>query len=184
MVLCTRNYGTRRESQPWKQRPNRKARLAIVLTEDIPNLGSKGQLVKVKHGYARNWLLPKKLAVYATPDNIEFYDAWEAEKGVDTGLNYADYLSEKTLTIERDPSLARCAVIEQDISTAFRKKFQLHVPLDCIELEKPISTFGEHSVGVRLDESTLVTVPVHVIHKSPRVRQKKKEDIIVQQLGI
>ncbi len=176
-VLCSRNYGTRRESQPWKQRPNRKARLAIVLTQDVQNLGTRGQLVRVKHGYARNWLLPKKFAVYATPDNIKLYDAWETEKGLARGVNYADYLKDNVLEVEKEP---KCAVNEQEISTAFRKRFQLHVPLDCVELEQPIASLGDHSVDVWLDESSVVTVPVHVVEKTPRIHKKK--DIVEPQL--
>ena len=180
VVPRAKNYGTRQESRPWKQRPNRKARLSIILTEDVPNLGLKGQIVKVKHGYARNCLLPKGTAVYATPENVKLYDAREIEEGADRkGVNYVDFLqnflSDKDLRIEKN-SATRWGVFEQDISTALRKSLQLHVPLDCIELKNPLSTFGDHSVDVRLDESTLVTIPVHVTKKLPKVRQKKKEE--------
>lgn len=149
--------------------------MAIVLTQDVANLGSRGQLVRVKHGYARNWLLPNKFAVYATPDNIKLWNAWEAEKGVDRGIDYAEYLRDviQVLEVEREP---KGAVVEQDISTTFCKRFQLHVPLDCITLEQPLTEVGEHSVGVRLDESTLVTVPVRVVDKIPRTRRKKDKN--------
>ena len=178
MTASARSYGTRQESKQWKQKPNRKARLPIILTEDVPNLGSKGQIVKVKHGYGRNWLLPQKKAVYATPDNKVHYDAWEARTGIRSAANpveyIADFLSTKLLSIEKEPKM-RWAVHEQDISTALRKQFQLHVPLDCIEIETPIVTMGEHSFDVRLNDSTLVTVALNVSPQVPKKRKKEKQ---------
>ena len=148
----------------WRQKPNKKPRLSIILKEDVQNLGVKRQIVKVKHGYGRNHLLPQGMAVYATPDNITKLDAFEVEEG-SSSLNEVEYLanflSDKVLTVHHDPDI-KLAIFEQGISRAFRKNFQIHVPLDCIELDKPIVDFGEHSVTVRLDETTTVSIPVMV----------------------
>ena len=184
LVSCARNYGQRQESKPWKQKPNRQPRLTVILTEDVRNLGLKGQPVKVKHGYGRNYLLPRKKAVYATPDNIKLYCSEEGltqfdhdkliVKPSDTnkkgraGVSHVhfitSFLSDKVLTIRKDPE-SRWAVFEQDVCAEFRKQLQLHVPLDCIELrDGPLVTFSEHSVNVNLDKSTVVTVPVHIVH--------------------
>src|SRR5436305_12752478 len=46
------------------------ATTTVLLREDVDNLGARGEIVKVKHGYARNYLLPRKLAVEATPGNV------------------------------------------------------------------------------------------------------------------
>ena len=172
MAASARNYGTRQESKPWKQKPNRKARLSIILTEDVHNLGSKGQLVKVKHGYGRNWLLPTKKAVYATPDNKIHYDAWEVKKGEGPSMvdSIKHILSTKSLSIEKEPE-GKWALHKQDLSTALRKQLQLHVPLDCIEAKGPIVSIGDHFFHVRLSDSTLVKVAVVV---SPQVPRKQK----------
>lgn len=173
MAASARTYGTRQESRPWRQKPNRKARLSIILIEDVPNLGTKGQLVKVKHGYGRNWLLPMKKAVYATPDNIRYYNAWEMKEGEGPSMTESvkNVLSTKSLSMEREPE-SKWALREQDLSTALRKQLQLHVPLDCIEIDSPIVSIGEHVFHVRLNDSTLVNVALCV---SPPVPGKQKE---------
>ena len=163
----SRFYGTRQESKLWRQKPNRKPRLSIILTQDVHKLGVKRQIVKVKHGYGRNHLLPQGMAVYSTPDNIKKLDAFEVEAG-NSSLNEAEYLanflSDKVLIVHHDPD-SKSAIFEQHISRAFKKEFGVHVPLDCIELAEPIVDFGEplkHSVTIRLTETHVVSVPVTV----------------------
>ena len=173
-----RNYGTRQESKPWKQKPNRKPRLSIILTQDVHKLGVKGQIVKVNHGYGRNHLIPKRMAVYATHYNVEDLKAFEVEKGVSV-VNEVDllanYLSSRQLTV-RHPPEDTTPIFEQHISKAFRQNLQLHVPIDCIELSDPITDFKrEHSLQVRLDESTLVTVPVKIDIALTKKQQRKLE---------
>ena len=53
----------------------------IILTERINNLGKLGEVVKVKAGYARNFLIPNKIASIATDDNVQYYNNWiESQK--------------------------------------------------------------------------------------------------------
>lgn len=172
-VIALRNYGTRLESKQWKQKPNRKSRLGIILTEDVHNLGVKGQLVEVKHGYGRNHLIPQKKAVYATHYNIEELNAFKVEKG-GTQMRETEFitrfLQDKELTVRVLPSTT--VVTEREISRAFRQCLQLHIPLDCIELERPI-TGGGGSVMVRMSEDTLVNVPVSVDTSLTTKEQRK-----------
>ncbi len=51
----------------------------VLLREDVDNLGVRGEIVRVKAGYARNYLLPRKLAVEATPGNVKQIEAERAE---------------------------------------------------------------------------------------------------------
>lgn len=174
-----RNYGTRQESKQWKQKPNRNPKLSIILTQDVHKLGVKGQIVQVNHGYGRNHLIPQKKAVYATHYNVMDLKAFkEVEKGV-SGVNEVDflanYLSSRQLTV-RCPPGDITPIFEQHISKAFRQRLQLHVPVDCIELTDPITDFqSEHSIQVRLDESTLVTIPVKVDIALTKKEQRKLE---------
>lgn len=172
-----RFYGTRQESKPWKQKPNRNPRLKIILTEAVHNLGSKGQIVKVKRGYGRNYLLPRRMAVYGTPDNIKQYDAFEVVKGSKTGVNeiefLTNFLTDKVVTITQDPS-RHWDIFEQTISSALKKQHQVHVPLDCIQLKNPMTSFGKHAVDVRLDASTSVSVSINVVPETPK-KQKKEQ---------
>jgi hypothetical protein len=63
---------TRRKKSPTKE----KKKIKIILIESVPNLGEKGEHVRVAKGFARNYLIPKRLAVYATPENIKLYEEW------------------------------------------------------------------------------------------------------------
>lgn len=178
-ATATRLYSIKKESKLWRQKPNRNPRLSIILTQDVPNLGVKGQIVKVKHGYGRNHLLPHKTAVYATPNNIARMNAFEKEKDAASSVTTSDvvvkYLSEKTLCVQHDPN-DESALFEQHISKAFQDNLELYVPLDCIELEKPITDFeSENSVGVRVDEETVVTVPVVVERTLTKRKQRRVE---------
>lgn len=176
-----RSYGTRQESKPWRQKPNRNVRLSVILCEDVHKLGVKGQIVKVKRGYGRNCLLPKGMAAYVTPNNIEKYNAFTVDKdasAVDEVDYLTDFLSDKVLKVVHDPD-SKSAVYEQHISRAFQKQLQLHVPIDCIELEEPITDFNsKHSVGVRVDESTTITVPLKV----ELVLKKRKRRMLEKQM--
>lgn len=178
-TTTTRLYSIKKESKMWRQKPNRNPRLSIILTEDVPKLGVRGQIVKVKHGYGRNHLLPYKRAVYATPNNIARMDAFEVEKAAASSATTSDvlveYLRDKTLCVQHDPN-DESALFEQHISMAFQDNLQLHVPLDCIELEEPITDFeSEHSVGVRVDEETVVMVPLRVERALTRRKQRRVE---------
>ena len=178
-ITGTRSYSTKKESKIWRQKPNRESRLSIILTEDIQYLGVKGQIVKVKHGYGRNHLLPHKRAVYATPGNIIKFSAFEVEEELSSSVfssdNIVNYLSEKTLIVQHDPNDAS-AIFEQHISKAFQISLQLFVPLECIELDEPIMDFDiEHTVGVRVDKETVVMVPLVIERTLSKKKQRKIE---------
>ena len=177
---ASRNYSTKQESKIWQQKPNRNPRLSIILTEDVRNLGVKGQIVKVKHGYGRNHLLPQKKAVYATHHNITTMKAFQMKKEEVASMNIdsiVNYLHGKTLSIQHDPNDVS-AIFEQHISRAFYETLYLYLPLDCIELENPITDFdSEHTVGLRLDHKTTVQVPLVVERTLTKKKQRRLEQV-------
>lgn len=144
-------------------------------------LGRKGQIVKVKHGYGRNYLLPQRKAVYATHYNIEKMNAYEVKKedasSVASTEAIVNYLLGKTLCVQHDPNDSS-AIFEQHISMAFYKTLYLYVPLDCIELKEPITDFdSEHSVGLHLGEETIVQVPLVVERTLTKKKQRRLEQM-------
>ena len=178
MVVATRNYGTKKESKLWQQKPNRNPRLRIILTEDVDSLGVKGQMVDVKRGYGRNHLIPGNKAVYATHNNILELNPFVAEKTtISNRKAIENYLHGKTLCVRHDPNDAS-AIFEQHISTCFYETMNLYVPLDCILLEEPITDFAsEHEVGVQLDSTTVVTVPVVIERTLSKKKQRRIEQL-------
>lgn len=177
LVGHVRGYGTRLESKPWKQRPNRRAKLALILTEDVPKLGSSGHVVGVEHGYGRNWLLPQGKAVYATPDNMRLYNAKEQEDGSDSDVDIGAFI--RSVFTKHEICISRgeqeeWAIYEHHIAKELRR-FRLHIPLDCIQLDSPLTSFGEHPVIIRVNESTDVPFTVKVVPNSSTTTDESLE---------
>lgn len=143
--------------------------MEVILREDIETLGSRGAVVKVADGYARNFLLPKRLAVAATESNRkiveqerEAYLRREAKLKTEAeGL--AQIMSNVVLTFrqrvgENDQLFG--SVTAKDIAEALEAQ-KYHVERRRVQLEEPIRTLGEHMVPVRLHRD--VTTDIKVI---------------------
>lgn len=144
--------------------------MEVILREELEKLGQRGSIVNVADGYARNYLLPKKLAVLATDANRKIVEqerqAWlrkEAKVKVDAE-DLAKLLAGVTLAFrhkvgENDQLFG--SVTGRDISEGLEKQ-NFHVDRRKIVLDDPIRTLGEHKVTVRLhrEVSTEITVVV------------------------
>jgi len=144
--------------------------MEIILREDVPNVGTTGDIVKVKPGYARNYLLPRGLAVVADPRSkreLEHQKRVMAEKK-ERDQRQAGTLAER-LSATRLVLTARAgeegklfgSVTNQDIERALSEK-GFAVDRRRIRLDEPIKALGEHTVVVRLmagvDANISVTV--------------------------
>jgi large subunit ribosomal protein L9 len=145
----------------------------VVLTEDMTNLGKSGELVRVRPGYARNYLIPRGLAIGATAANVARI---EHEKKVVEARNAklkseAEQLAEKLksvkLTIERpvgEGDRLYGSVTSRDVEEALAAA-GFAVDRRRIVLE-PIKTLGAHPVTIRLATSVNATVEVTVAKKA------------------
>ncbi|MCI0404364.1 MAG: 50S ribosomal protein L9 [Acidobacteria bacterium] len=144
--------------------------MEVILREDMPQLGHRGDLVKVKPGYARNYLIPRKLAMPATAGARKQVADMKAanarkdarEKGAAESL--AARLGELTLAItakagEQDQLFG--SVTTMDIGAALEAK-GFNIDRRKIELDEPIKTIGEYSVPVRLHHDVTAAVKVAV----------------------
>jgi large subunit ribosomal protein L9 len=145
--------------------------MEVILREDVKSLGKAGALVRVKPGYARNFLLPQGLAYEATEGNKKRLAAetksreTKAAVGRSEAQAAADRLAAVTITIvakagEGDRLFG--SITAQDIADELAKAGH---PVDKrkIELEHPIKQLGEHSVPVRLHSEVHATVRVMVV---------------------
>lgn len=145
--------------------------MEIILREDVDNLGSRGDLVKVANGYARNFLIPQKKAVVATESNRKIieqerdaHNRREAKLKVEfEGL--AKQLNGTEVTIaqkvgENDQLFG--SVTSQNIADILEKK-GFSIERRKIQLEEPIRTLGEHKVTVRLHRDVTAEVTVNVV---------------------
>ncbi len=148
--------------------------MEIILRDDVPKLGRRGEVVSVKDGYARNFLFPRKLALPATPGNrkqIEQEKAAHARreaKEVSDADALAGMLAGVTLTIaakagESDQLFG--SVTAMDIAEALAVK-GYNIDKRKVELEEPIKTIGEYQVPLRLHRDVIATVKVNVTRET------------------
>lgn len=132
--------------------------MEIILREDVEKLGARGAMVKVADGYARNYLLPRKLAVPATDSNRkiveqerEAYLRREA-KVISEAQDLGRMMSNLTVTFKRrvgENDQLFGSVTAKDIADALDAQ-KYHIERQRVQLEEPIRTLGEHKVVLRL----------------------------------
>lgn len=142
----------------------------VLLREDVDNLGARGEIVKVKAGYARNFLLPRKLAVQATPGNVKQI---EAERGALLKREARDRTSAEAqsalmknveLSFERkvgEHGMLYGSVTALHIADALKEQ-GYEIDRRRIQLAEPIKETGDHTVTVRLHRDVNVEIPVIV----------------------
>jgi large subunit ribosomal protein L9 len=146
----------------------------IILMENVEKLGRVGDVVKVKDGYARNYLLPRNLGVPATQGNIKRIEkekakrlaADEAEKK--EAERKAEVLSKVSLTIAaevNDQEKLYGAISESEILEAFHAEGQT-VDKKSLVLEKPIDDLGIFEVGVKLHPQVIAKIRLWVTKKT------------------
>ncbi len=145
--------------------------MEIILREDIDKLGARGQVVKVAAGYARNYLLPKRLAVPATEANKKIVEQERQAhlrreaKLKSEAEDLSKILDAVTVTIfqkagENDQLFG--SVTAKDIAEALEKQ-NYSIDRRKIHLEEPIKQLGEHKITVRLHKEVPVEITVQVV---------------------
>jgi large subunit ribosomal protein L9 len=147
--------------------------MEVILREDIDKLGSRGQLVKVAPGYARNFLLPRRMAVAATEANKKIVEQErqahlrrEAKEQADA-QELAKMMASVELRIAQKAGEADQlfgSVTAADISVALEKAGYT-IDRRKVHLEEPIKTLGDFKVAVRLHRDVTVEIPVHVVRE-------------------
>ena len=143
----------------------------VILREDVEKLGTRGQLVKVAPGYARNFLLPNKMAVAATESNKKIVEQerqahLRREAKVEgEAKDLGKMLATVEITIsqkagENDQLFG--SVTSKDIAEALEKQGYT-IERRKIALEEPIKTLGEFKVPVRLHREVSSEITVHVV---------------------
>lgn len=147
--------------------------MQVILCQDVSSLGKVGDVVKVKTGFARNYLIPQKLAYLATPTNLRRIEkqkaklAVEQEKAVKEAQDLADKLAKVscTVTVEvNDLDKLYGAVTEAEIVKALEVEgFQ--IDKKDIVFAQPIEELGIFEVGVELHPKVTAKIRVWVAKK-------------------
>jgi large subunit ribosomal protein L9 len=147
--------------------------MQVILRDDIDNLGKSGEVVNVKPGYARNFLLPRGLAVKATASDVARVEhekrviAARTAKLAKEAQAEADKLSQVSVSIARavgEEDKLYGSVTTRDIAEALREQ-GVTVDSKKLHLDEPIKTLGMTEVPVKLGRGVNATIKVWVVKK-------------------
>ena len=148
--------------------------MKVILQQDVKGQGKKGQMVEVSEGYARNFLLPRKLAIAATTDAINTMNLKEKARKAEEARQKA----EAEATVEK---LKECqvkltakagnggrlfgAVTTKEISEGLKAQFSIDIPKQKLVLDEPIKAFGSYQIKAKLGFEVVGTVYVSVFEE-------------------
>ena len=144
--------------------------MEVILREDVEKLGSRGEVVKVAPGYARNFLLPKRLAVAATESNKKIVEQErqahlrKEAKLISEAQDLAKLMLGVAITIKQKAGEADQlfgSVTSKDIADALAAK-NYSIDRRKIQLDEPIKQLGEYTVPIKLHKDVTVDISVLV----------------------
>ena len=145
--------------------------MKVILTQDVKSQGKKGQLVDVSDGYARNFLLPKKLAVIATAENLNTMKQQEkarkAQEAAEKAEAEATAKKLKDMTVKFATQAGEGgrlfgAVTAKEVSEALSAQYGVNIAKTKLVLDEPIKACGGYQIKAKLGYEVVGTVSVMV----------------------
>ncbi len=145
--------------------------MKVILQQDVKGKGKKGQMIEVSDGYARNYMLPRKIAIEATADNINtmrMNDKALLEKQTrerEAAIKTRDMLKDITVTVlAKGGGAGRLfgSVTTQEISDALKKQCNVDIDRRKIVLEEAIKTVGIYTVKCKLGYEVTANMKIEV----------------------
>ena len=145
--------------------------MQVILLEDVKSLGKKGDTVKVSDGYAKNMLLPKKLAVEATQKaknelkNQQKRDSIIAQNQLDDAKAYGEKIAKETVQLTMkagEGGRVFGSVSSKEIVTAAKQQFGFDIDKKKLQMPEPIKAFGTYEIPVKLHPQVTTTLKVQV----------------------
>lgn len=146
--------------------------MKLILNSDVKSLGRKGDVVDVAKGYARNYLLPKKLAIVATSSNLKFAEKLQAKREIQAQAN--DELAESIKAALADAKIVisqnttdegtlYAAVSDEQIVDAIETFSGFRLETEQVVAEKQVKEIGLHTISVVLGPDTQFETTLEVI---------------------
>lgn len=145
--------------------------MQMILTQDVKSLGKKGDLVNVSDGYARNFILPKKLGLEATPKNLNDLKLQKAaeEKRQKEILDEAKALAKEIESITVNMYIKAGeggrtfgSISTKEITGVLKEQHGFDIDKKKLQLPEPIKTIGSHTVVVKLHPQVTAELKVKV----------------------
>ena len=145
--------------------------MQVILLEDVKTLGKKGDVVKVNDGYARNFVIPKKLGVEATQKNLnelknqQKRDSIVAKQQLEAAKEYGEKISKETVQLTMkagEGGRVFGSISSKEIVTEAKKQFGFDIDKKKLQMPEPIKTFGTYEIPVKLHPQVTSTLKVCV----------------------
>jgi len=145
--------------------------MEVILMQDVKALGKKGEIVKVNDGYARNFILPKKLGMEATKQNLQVLSNQKAAEEkkqrelLEEARNYAKKLEELTIKVKikaGEGGKTFGSISTKEIAAAAKEQFGLDLDKKKLLLNDPIKNAGSYTVPVKLHPQVTAEMKVVV----------------------
>eukprot|EP00040_Diaphanoeca_grandis_P001390 m.18380 g.18380 ORF g.18380 m.18380 type:complete len:205 (+) comp11972_c0_seq1:211-825(+) len=149
-----------------KKKVKSNGKISVVLLQEVEGLGVAGKLVDVKRGYARNYLIPNRMARKDSGDASasELLAKSEILKQLETNQKIGQLLSTTKILFKRQEG-NKFTISPALIAAHCYKQHQLDVPIERLLLEAPITAYGDHEVPVMIDDEFPGTLHVSVIKR-------------------
>ncbi|MCP2520390.1 50S ribosomal protein L9 [Candidatus Aminicenantes bacterium AC-335-B20] len=157
--------------------------MKVILKEDVPNLGRKGDIVEVAPGYGRNYLIPKKMAIEVTPSNLKMIEIERKailkriEKEKLSAEELAKRLSEVKLTFYKkagEKDVIFGSVTSHDIQEAL-EKLGYKIDKKKIVIEEPIKRLGNYSVPIKIYHDIIAEINIEVLREEEKGAEEEKK---------
>ena len=145
--------------------------MKVILLEDVKSLGKKGQIVNVNDGYARNFILPKKLGLEATSKNLNDLklqkqnDEKVAQEKLDAAKALAEKIKEKSITVKIQAGVEGKvfgSISSKEIATEAKKQLNMDIDKKKIVIPDAIKSLGTYNVNIKLHKDVTATLTVKV----------------------
>lgn len=145
--------------------------MKIILLQDEKKLGKKGDIIEASEGYARNYILPKKIGVEATTANLndlklkKANDDKVAQQNLDKAKELAEVIDTKSIVVKikaGEGGRTFGAVSGKEIAMALKEQHNIEVDKKKIQLAENIKNFGSYDVPVKLHPQVTATMHVKV----------------------
>ena len=148
--------------------------MKVILRDDIEKVGKLGEVVEVRDGYARNYLLPRQLAFLCTADAEKQINAerkrrlLREQKKVEELKNVATLLNGRSVTITAKAQEEKLygSVGKEEIAKAILQEHKVNVPVGAVALEEPFKTLGTPDVVIKLAPGAEATIKVWIVAES------------------
>ena len=148
--------------------------MQVILLEDVKSVGKKGDIVKLSDGYARNFILPKKLGLEATPKNLNDLklqkkaEAKRQQEILEEAQAQAEFFADKEVVVEMkvgEGGRTFGSISTKEITQAIKEQLKVDIDKKKLVVPDAIKSLGYYDVQIKLHPNVTAKLKVHVKQK-------------------